>query len=115
MRTNSAVGKGMSRASIAKRYGVDHSTAFGWTKMPDFPTSVGKRKHGALVWNANAVYEWVRTNRPNNKIIRAGKANTPVATIKSITQSGKTTLDVIMFLLENDKEKQRLVLDILLD
>ena len=115
MRTNSAVGKVMSRASIAKRYGVDHSTAFGWTKMPNFPTSVGKRKHGALVWNANQVYEWVRTNRPNNKIIRAGKANTPVATIKSITQSGKTTLDVILFLLENDKAKQKLVLEILLD
>jgi hypothetical protein len=116
MRTNSvAIGKALSRASIAKRYGIDHSTAFGWTKMPNFPTSVGKRKHGALVWNANEVYEWVRTNRPNNKIIKVAKPTAPVATIKTITQSGKTTLDVILFLLENDKEKQKLVLDILLD
>jgi predicted DNA-binding transcriptional regulator AlpA len=107
--------KTMSRAAIAKRYGVDNSTAYGWTKMDNFPESAGKRKHGALVWNANEVYDWVRTNRPNNKIIKVAKPTAPVVTIKTITQSGKTTLDVILFLLENDKAKQKLVLDILLD
>ena len=107
--------KTMSRAAIAKRYGVEYTTAFHWTKLSNFPESVGKRKHGALVWNANEVYDWVRTNRPNNKIIKVAKPTAPVATIKTITQSGKSTLDVILFLLENDKAKQKLVLDILLD
>ncbi len=107
--------KTMSRAAIAKRYGVDYSTAFGWTKMDNFPESVGKRKHGALVWNANEVYDWARTNRPNNRLIKVVTPDTTAKIVKPVIKPSKSTLDVILFLLENDKEKQKLVLDILLD
>ena len=105
----------MSRTAIAKRYGVDHSTAYGWTKMDNFPESAGKRKHGALVWNANEVYDWARTNRPNNRLVRVVSPDTTTTIVKPVIKPSKSTLDVILFLLENDKEKQKLVLDILLD
>ena len=112
--------KTLSRAAIAKRYGVDNSTAYGWTKMANFPESVGKRKHGALVWKANEVFSWIQKNRPHNKLVRViSKAPYPALTepavIQPVMSSSKSTLDVILFLLENDKAKQKLVLDILLD
>ena len=107
--------KTLSRAAIAKRYGVDNSTAYGWTKMANFPESVGKRKHGALVWNANEVYDWARNNRPNNRLIKVVRPDTTTEITKAVIKPSKSTLDVILFLLENDKAKQKLVLDILLD
>jgi hypothetical protein len=107
--------KTMSRAAIAKRYGVEYTTAFHWTKLSNFPESVGKRKHGALVWNANEVYDWARRNRPNNRLVKVISPDMSGTIVKPVIKPSKSTLDVILFLLENDKDKQKLVLDILLD
>jgi hypothetical protein len=111
--------KTLSRNAIAQRYKVDYSTAFGWTKMPNFPASIGKRKHGALAWNANDVYAWVSNNRPHNRIVKVITTTPYPALTEPVIQpampAGKSTLDVILFLLENDKDKQKLVLDLLLD
>jgi hypothetical protein len=107
--------KTLNRNGIAKRYGVDYSTVFGWTKDTSFPASIGKRKHGALFWNANEVYAWVSTNRPHNKMVKVIKVATPVEPIQPVIQPSTTTLEVINLLLKDDKAKQRLVLDLLLD
>jgi hypothetical protein len=114
--------KTLSRNTIAQRYKVNYTTAFNWTKTPNFPTAIGKRKHGSVIWNANEVYAWVANNRPNNRLVRV-ISTTPYSAfvepvepvIQSATPAGKSTLDVILFLLENDKAKQKLVLDLLLD
>jgi len=83
--------------------------------MPNFPTSVGKRKHGALVWNANEVFSWIQNNRPNNRLVKITTNKAMVEVAKPVIPSSKSTLDVILFLLENDKAKQKLVLDLLID
>ena len=87
--------------------------------MPNFPASIGKRKHGALAWNANDVYAWVSNNRPHNRIVKVITTTPYPALTEPVIQpampAGKSTLDVILFLLENDKDKQKLVLDLLLD
>ena len=110
--------KKANQVRLAKRYGINSSTISYWAKHQSFPAPI-QGTAGKLSWyNTSEVDAWVVLNRPKY----AKRAHTlvtpesvePTPAVATPTAS-KSTLDVILFLLENDKAKQKLVLDLLLD
>lgn len=105
--------KKANQVRLAKRYGIGSSTISYWADKPNFPAPIAGTGHH-LWWNVSDVDAWVAVNRPKHlRKTQTAKAPVPVK-VEPLT-TGKTTLDVILFLLENDKAKQKLVLDLLLD
>jgi len=50
---------------MATRYGVDRSAALGWSKEPGFPEYLQVAGSGNMeIYDADAVDEWVRKNKP---------------------------------------------------
>lgn len=110
--------KKANQVRLAKRYGINSSTISYWAKHQSFPAPI-QGTAGKLSWyNTSEVDAWVVLHRPKY----AKRAHTlvtpeivePTPEVVMPTAS-KSTLDVIVFLLENDKSKQKLVLDLLLD
>ena len=111
--------KTANRPKLAKIYGVDYSTVFGWTKETTFPKPLAE---GSTVWALPDVENWLAIHRPNRKPrptprqVRQAKTEAVLAQNKP-AKSGNTPsrLDLINYILRNDVDKQKLVLDLLLD
>lgn len=114
--------KKANQVRLARRYGINSSTISYWAKSTTFPAPI-QGTAGKLSWyHTNEVDAWVVLNRPKyakravsiTTDTPAVATPTPTPAVAPPTAS-KSTLDVILFLLENDKAKQKLVLELLLD
>lgn len=109
--------KTATKAKLAKRYKVTYSTVYGWARENTFPQPTVAKDVNSL-WSIPEVDNWLSIHRPRTlDRVKATKsvAPNPTKQEKPIMPAGKSMLDVITFLLENDREKQKLVLDLLLD
>lgn len=111
------------KSELVRRYGVDDNTLYRWAKREDFPTAENK------FYLIDEVDKWVLVNagmaKTRNRLrkLRAKeKQNKPVIVLPEVAEPieplsnlGKSTLDVIVFLLKDDDEKQKAVLELLLD
>ncbi|CAB4128743.1 hypothetical protein UFOVP225_69 [uncultured Caudovirales phage] len=110
--------KKANQVRLAKRYGINSSTISYWAKHQSFPAPI-QGTAGKLSWyNTSEVDAWVVLNRPKYSkrahTLVSPEIVEPTPAVVTPT-ANKSTLDVILFLLENDKAKQKLVLDLLLD
>jgi predicted DNA-binding transcriptional regulator AlpA len=110
--------KKANQVRLAKRYGINSSTISYWAHTPTFPAPIAGTAGKTCWYNTSEVDAWVVLHRPkyakraHTLVSPEQSAPRPEVVMPTVT---KSTLDVIVFLLENDKSKQKLVLDLLLD
>ena len=112
--------KKANQVRLAKRYGINSSTISYWAHTPTFPAPILGTAGKTSWYHTTEVDAWVVLNRPKyakravSVVELSEPTPTPTPAVATPT-ANKSTLDVILFLLENDKAKQKLVLDLLLD
>lgn len=126
--------KTATKSVIAKRYGISYSGVHNWATMPDFPKPIKlKGKVSNPIYSLPEVDKWVSIHRPRAVIklsprekrqvqllhteqqarLNQDKANHPVNSKPEPIKPSR--LSLINYILKDDPEKQRLVLDLLLD
>lgn len=124
--------KTLNKSQLANRYNLDYSTVHRWAQEPDFPVgSPVSPTKTTLVYLVTEVDAWALANcglkatrsriRKLRKQEQAKAVIEPVAEVAEVNKpiylptATSTTLEVIVHLLERSPEKQRIVLDLLLD